>query len=183
MDRRANERGAPMGDQVKVGPRAYPPSAVHMARSAVSNQMHLSAMADQKASILVGAAFVIFTIAVGHSDGKGAPLPILILGGTAFLSAVFAVLSILPAVRYRKRAPLNLMFFGSFAELEEEDYIERFMAELRTDESIYRTMARDIYQNGIVLARKKYRMLGWAYRIFLAGLTASLVAFLAEALL
>ena len=171
-----------MAETEKGGPPAYPPSAVHMARSAVSNQMHLSAMADQKASILVGAAFVIFTIAVGHSDGRGAPLPILILGGTAFLSAVFAVLAILPAVGYRKRAPLNLMFFGSFAGLDEEDYIERFLTELRTDDGIYRTMARDIYQNGIVLARKKYRMLGWAYRIFLAGLTASLVAFVVEAL-
>ena len=169
-----------MAQTEKDAPPAYPPSAVHMARSAVSNQMHLSAMADQKASILVGAAFVIFTIAVGHSDGKGAPLPLLILGGTAFLSAVFAVLSILPAVRYRKRAPLNLMFFGSFAGLDEEDYVERFVTQLRSDDSIYRTMARDIYQNGTVLARKKYRMLGWAYRIFLAGLTASLVAFFIE---
>ncbi len=169
-------------EEGKAGPPAYPASAVHLARTAVSNQMHLSAMADQKASILVGAAFVIFTIAVGHSGGKGAPLPLLILGATAFLSAVFAVLSILPAVRYRKRAPLNLMFFGSFAGLEEEDYVERLLAELRTDDSIYRTMARDIYQNGIVLSRKKYRMLGWAYRIFLAGLTASLAAFVVEAL-
>jgi hypothetical protein len=171
-----------MAEAEKSGAPVYPAGAVHMARSAVSNQMHLSAMADQKASILVGAAFVIFTIAAGHSDGKGAPLPLLILGGTAFLSAVFAVLAILPAVGYRKRAPLNLMFFGSFAGLEEEDYIERLLAEMRTDEGIYRTMARDIYQNGAVLARKKYRMLGWAYRIFLAGLSASLAAFLFEAL-
>ncbi|HEU0133394.1 MAG TPA: Pycsar system effector family protein, partial [Allosphingosinicella sp.] len=161
-----------MAQDEKGGPPAYPPSAVHMARSAVSNQMHLSAMADQKASILVGAAFVIFTIAVGHSEGKAPPPAILILGATAFLSAVFAVLSILPAVSYRKSAPLNLMFFGSFASLEEEDYIERLLAEMGSDDRIYRVMARDIYQNGIVLARKKYRMLGWAYRIFLAGLTA-----------
>lgn len=171
-----------MADREKGGPPAYPPSAVHMARSAVSSQVHLSAMADQKASILVGAAFVIFTIAVGHSDGKSAPLPLLILGGTAFLSAVFAVLAILPAVSYRKRAPLNLMFFGSFAGLDEDEYVERLLGVMRTDDGIYRTMARDIYQNGTVLARKKYRMLGWAYRIFLAGLTASLAAFLIEAL-
>jgi hypothetical protein len=180
MELGAKDEGAAMAEKEKVGPPAYPPSAVHMARSAVSNQMHLSAMADQKASILVGAAFVIFTIAVGHSDGGGAPLPVLILGGTAFLSAVFAVLAILPAVRYRKRAPLNLMFFGSFAGLDEDEYVERLLTELRTDETIYRTMARDIYQNGVVLARKKYRMLGWAYRIFLAGLTASLAAFVVE---
>jgi hypothetical protein len=158
-------------------PPAYPPNAVHLTRTAVLTQVQLSAMADQKASILMGAAFVIFTIAVGHSDGGGAPLPLLILGGAAFLSAVCAVLAILPAVRYARRAPLNLMFFGSFTQLGEEEYIDRLMAQLGSDDAIYRTMARDIYQNGTVLAHKKYKLLGWAYRIFLVGLTASLAAF------
>jgi hypothetical protein len=41
-------------------------------------------------------------------------------------------------------------------------------------------MARDIYQNGQVLERKKYRLLGYAYRIFLVGLTASFVAFVIQ---
>jgi hypothetical protein len=171
-----------MAEDESKPPPAYPPNAVHLARTAVLTQMQLSAMADQKASILMGATFVIFTIAIGHSGGRAAPLPLLILGGAAFLSAVCAVLAILPAVRYRKRAPLNLMFFGSFTRLEEDEYIERLLAQLVSDDSIYRTMARDIYQNGTVLARKKYRMLGWAYRIFLAGLTASLAAFLVEIL-
>jgi len=170
-----------MSEEQETGGRAYPPNAVHLTRTAVLAQMQLSAMADQKASILMGAAFVIFAIAVGSSDGSGAPLPLLILGGAAFLSALCAVGAVLPAVRFRRNAPLNLMFFGSFAGLEEEEYIERLMAELESDERIYRTMARDIYQNGLVLARKKYRLLAWAYRIFLAGLTASLAAFVWEA--
>ncbi|HEX8241693.1 MAG TPA: Pycsar system effector family protein [Allosphingosinicella sp.] len=166
-----------MAEEQEGGGPVYPPNAVHLTRTAVLAQMQLSAMADQKASILMGATFVIFTIAVGHSNGAGAPLPLLILGGAAFLSALCAVGAVLPAVRFRRKAPLNLMFFGSFADLDEEEYIERLMAELESDDRIYRTMARDIYQNGLVLARKKYRLLGWAYRIFLAGLTASFAAF------
>lgn len=169
-----------MAEEVKSGPPAYPPNAVHLTRTAVQAQMQLSAMADQKASILMGATFVIFTIAVGR--GTGAPLPLLILGGSAFLSAVCAVIAILPAVHSRKAAPLNLMFFGSFTRLDEEDYVERLLDRLRSDDGIYRTMAHDIYQNGAVLAHKKYRMLGWAYRLFLVGLTASLIAFVWEAL-
>jgi hypothetical protein len=168
-----------MAKELDEGARAYPPNAVHLTRTAVLAQMQLSAMADQKASILMGATFVVFTLTVGR--GGNAPLPLLILGGAAFLSAVCAVVAILPAVHSRRRAPLNLMFFGSFTQLDEEEYIERLLAQLGSDESIYRTMARDIYQNGTVLARKKYRMLGWAYRLFLLGLTASLIAFLAEA--
>ena len=41
-------------------------------------------------------------------------------------------------------------------------------------------MARDIYQNGVVLERKKYRLLGYAYRIFLVGLTLSFLTFVTE---
>ena len=41
-------------------------------------------------------------------------------------------------------------------------------------------MARDIYQNGTVLQTKKYRLLGYAYRIFLVGLVASFTAFVIQ---
>ena len=38
-------------------------------------------------------------------------------------------------------------------------------------------MARDIYQAGTVLQNKKYRLLGYAYRILLIGLVASCAAY------
>ena len=41
-------------------------------------------------------------------------------------------------------------------------------------------MARDVFQNGQVLARKKYRLLRLAYLLFISGLIASLVAFVAS---
>ena len=42
-------------------------------------------------------------------------------------------------------------------------------------------MARDIYQNGHgARSSKKYRLLGYAYRIFLAGLVASFIAFVIQ---
>jgi hypothetical protein len=160
---------------------AYSANGIHLVRTSQQIHVQLSAMADQKASILMGATFVIFTITIGQAHGAPPPLPLLILGASAFFSAVLAVLAILPATHMRrKRAPLNLLFFGSFTQLDEEDYINRLTAELSTDEAIYRTMARDIYQNGVVLERKKYRLLGYAYRVFLLGLTASFIAFLAR---
>ena len=54
------------------------------------------------------------------------------------------------------------------------------LARLHSDDELYRTMLHDLYQNGRVLERKKYRLLGYAYRIFLAGLTASFLVFIAE---
>ncbi|HYJ53847.1 MAG TPA: Pycsar system effector family protein [Allosphingosinicella sp.] len=48
---------------------------------------------------------------------------------------------------------------------------------------MYRTMARDIYQNGLVLRRKKYRMLAYAYEVFLLGLVASCAAYVIQHLI
>lgn len=168
-------------DEAREGQEpTYPANAVHLVRTTQLAQLQLSAMADHKASILMGATFVIFTITLGQARGAAVPLPLLILGGSAFFSAVFAVAAVLPATGPRRDSPLNLLFFGSFARLGEDEYLEMLTDRLRSEDSIYRTMARDIYQNGTVLARKKYRMLGWAYRIFLVGLTASLAAFVAQ---
>lgn len=162
-------------------PRSFPPNAIHLVRTTQTVHVSLSQMADQKASILMGATFVIFTITIGQSrGGQSAPLPLLILGGFAFIAAVLAVLAILPATHYKAVPANNLLFFGSFTKLGEQEYVERVLDQLATDEGIYRTMAQDIYQNGVVLERKKYRYLGYAYRVFLVGLTLSLIAFVAE---
>lgn len=155
----------------------YPANAAHLMRTTQLAQLQLSAMADHKASILMGATFVIFTIAIGKAQGASAPLPLLILGGAAFFSAIFAVLAVLPVTGPRPGAEANILFFGAFTQIEEEAFIEQLLARLDSDDSIYRTMARDIYQAGTVLQRKKYRMLGWAYRIFLVGLVASCAAY------
>lgn len=159
---------------------AFPPNAIHLVRTAQQIHVQLSAMADHKASILMGATFVIFTITIGQARSSAAPIPLLILGAAAFFSAVFAVLAILPATHYRRPGPINLLFFGSFTQLTEDEYLDQIVERLRDDEEIYRTMARDIFQNGVVLERKKYRLLGYAYRIFLAGLTLSFVSFLIQ---
>jgi hypothetical protein len=90
------------------------------------------------------------------------------------------VLAVLPATHYRRPGGLNLLFVGSFTQLQEDDYLDQLTERLKTEEGIYLTMARDIYQNGVVLARKKYRLLGYAYRIFLMGLIASFIAFIVQ---
>ena len=156
----------------------YSPNAVHLMRTVQLAQLQLSSMADQKASLLMGATFVIFTITIGQARGSTAPLPLLILGGSAFVSAIFAISAVLPATRQPKpTAASNLLFFGVFAELSEDEFINQITSRLHTDEDLYRTMGRDIHQAGMVLQRKKYRMLRYAYWTLLAGLIASGVTF------
>ncbi len=158
---------------------AFSPNAIHLVRTAQQINVSLSQMADQKASILMGATFVVFTIGIGQAKGSGLTLPLGLLVLSAFVSAVLAVLAIIPAVRTPPVADTNLLFFGAFTQLPEEAFVDRLLGRLHDDDTILRTMLRDIYQNGQVLQRKKYRYLGLAYRTFLIGLGLTLLTFIA----
>lgn len=168
---------------------SFPPNAVHLVRTNQQLTMQLSQMADQKASILMGATFVVFTLAVGQARvGAGAlAIPLSILATFSFLSALLAVSAVLP--RVGKAPPVafrdgkdhsNILFFGRFAQMDEDEFIAAVKDRLRTEEDLYEVMLRDTYQNGIVLARRKYRFLAYAYRLFVVGLTLTFLAFAVE---
>lgn len=161
--------------------RPYSPHAIHLVRTSVQANMMLSQMADQKASILMGATFVVFTIVVGQARNGAIPISLGVLAISAFLSAMCAVYAVLPAVGKGKLPPNpNRLFFGHFTAMNEQVWVDEVLEELHTDETVFRTMLHDVYQNGQVLAGKKYKYLGYAYRIFMLGLTATLVAFMFE---
>ncbi len=161
--------------------RVFPPNAVHLVRTTQQINVSLSQMADQKASILMGATFVVFTITVGQASKGGLNPALLVLGISAFLSAMLAVYAVLPSVAPKATHNPNLLFFGYFTHLSEDEFVETALDRLVDDETVYRTMLRDIYQNGQVLQRKKYRFLGMAYRVFMAGLFLTLVTMLVMA--
>lgn len=163
-------------------PKRYAPDAIHLIRTTQQIQVQLSAMADHKASILMGATFVVFTITLNQTS-KGLVAPeMLVLAASALISAALAVMAVLPAVQPKPGAPLNLLFFGSFTQLDQEDYINRLVEHMRDEEDVYRTMARDIYQNGSVLKRKKYRYLALSYRTFLTGMVLTVLTFAVDRL-
>ena len=166
-------------DELPVA-RKFALQAVNAARQTTIANTTLSQMADQKASILMGATFLVFTLTIGQaSKGGRAALPLLVLGAFALVAACLAVAVVMPSVR-TKRPPgqsANLMFFGVISQFGEEDYIERMLDNLADDESMYRMMFRDVWQNAQVLQHKKYRLLGYAYRTFLTGLITSAIVF------
>jgi hypothetical protein len=139
-------------------------------------------MADQKASILMGATFLVFTLAVGQMRGGPFMLPMLIMALFAFAAALLSILAVLPkAVHVKSVGPEdNLLFFGVFSALSEQEFADRVIDRLESDEDLYRVMLRDIHQNGMVLQTKKYRYLGWAYRVFLTGLVLTFLVFIGE---
>jgi len=161
--------------------RAFPPNAVHLVRTIQNNTLMLSNMADNKASILMGATFVVFSIAVSRSLSGEVPWSLAVLALTSFLSSLFAVLAVLPSIR-KPKGPIvpNILFFGHFADMDEDQWTAEVLTRLERDETVYRTMLHDIYQNGQVLHRRKYRYLAYAYHTFVAGLLVTLATFTAE---
>lgn len=162
--------------------RSFSPQAIHLVRTVTQTNLALSQMADQKAGLLMGAAFVVFTLAVGQASRGTVSPTLMVLGLFAFLAACLAVAAVLPSVSPKPVADThpNILFFGVFTGMDEEDFADQVIDRLGCDEDIFRVMLRDIYQNGQVLYRKKYRLLGWSYRMFIAGLALALASFVFE---
>jgi hypothetical protein len=156
--------------------------SVQLIRTAQTNTLLLSQMADGKANILIGATFVVFSLVITQAFSAEVKWSVICLAVTAFLSAIFAVLAITPPIRPRavKKDQFNSLFFSHFSLMHEEEWVADTLGKLRTDEGVYRVMLRDLYQNGRVLHRRKYRYLALAYHLFLGGLGLTLVIYLVE---
>ena len=173
-----------------LSPSGYSNHAIHLVRTVQTMNLTLSQMADSKASILMGATFVVFTITMGQAKNGTLPASLLVLAAFAFASAMCAVIAVLPSIGRPSAGsgsgPVmspNKLFFGTFTAMDEEEWTRSVLADLKSDEGTFRLMLHDMYQNGQVLQHKKYRYLGYAYRLFMAGLCATVAVFIAEHLM
>lgn len=154
-------------------------------RTTQQHHVQLSAMADIKANILITVSSIVLTLSMRQLGDPDLRLSLLVLAGFTLVALVLAVLAVLPKYRpFRLKdtsAPLpqafNLLFFGHFAELPRERFLREIAAALRSDGSIYRTMAKDVYGLGWYLAHRKYRFLRWSYLFFLAGFVVAVAVF------
>jgi hypothetical protein len=175
----ANEQATPASAPI---PAVVPPSRadiINMLRTAQQHHVQLSSMADQKASILIGVNSVVFALVVREPAAMS--LPMLVLAGVSSLAALLCMLAVVPMFGGKRvsRTPLNpnLLFFGVFTNWSEAEFQQRMHDMMADDDAMRRAMIRDMYQLGMVLRHKKYRYLGYGYRVFMFGLAASFLAF------
>ncbi len=150
-------------------------------RTAQQHHVQLSAMADLKANIIITVSSIVMTLTLGRLNDPDLRDSAIILLVFTMLALLLAILAVLPKYRPLRigdgplPAQFNLLFFGHFAELGRERFLQELAARMRADGTVYDTMARDLYSLGHYLAHFKYRFLRWAYLFFLAGfLLASL---------
>jgi predicted metal-dependent HD superfamily phosphohydrolase len=159
-----------------------------MFRLTSTNHLQLSAMADNKANILVTVNSIIITVLISVlfrrlETSPHLTVPTIIFLGVSITTIIFSVLATRPNVnpgRFSKNdiadRKTNLLFFGNFYRMTLDEY-DWAMKEMMNDrEYLYGSLIKDIYFLGVVLGRK-YRMLRIAYNIFMYGLIVSVLAF------
>jgi hypothetical protein len=159
---------------------AFEPEYINVMISAHAGNLELSNMADSKASILLGASFVVFGLSISDIAAGKASIPMIVLTLFSFVATVLGVLTVRPArLRDWKVLPgkANIMFFGSFSNVTKEQYVEQCVRTLADPEASIRAMAADIYDHGKLLKSDKFSWLYWSYTAFLWGMwiTAAVV--------
>lgn len=155
------------------------PNAIHLLRTMQAHHVTLSAMADQKANILIGVNSVIFALVV--REGSAMTPPMLVLAASSSLAAILCMLAVVPSIGGAgPKQPVmepNILFFGAFTNLSEAEFVAELDVINCDDARIRQAMARDVYQLGHVLKFKKYRYLAMAYRVFIIGLLLTFAVF------
>lgn len=159
-----------------------------MFRLTSTNHLQLSAMADNKANILVTVNSIIITVLISVlfrrlETSPHLTIPTIIFLCVSIAAIIFSVLATRPNINPGKFSKndiadrkTNLLFFGNFYRMKLEEY-DWAMKEMMNDrEYLYGSLIKDIYFLGVVLGRK-YRMLRIAYNIFMYGIIVSVLAF------
>lgn len=159
----------------------FPKEVHNLLIAAYEGNWALSEMADNKASILMGASFVVFSLSIADVASGKASFPLLVLTLFSFAATVLGVLTVRPNRMRRFRLDpenVDIMFFGSYSNVTREQYIEQVLRVLSSEEETYRRLAKDIYDHGCILRADKYRWLYWSYTLFLVGLVITFGALL-----
>ena len=159
-----------------------------MLRLTSENHMKLSDMADGKANILISVNAIIISVILSVllrrlQVDTYLTIPTMLFLTSSVCTIVIAILATRPKVSLGTFSDedidtkkTNLLFFGNFYKSSMEEY-ERAMSKMMVDsEYLYGSLVKDIYQLGVVLARK-YRLIRWAYNVFMIGIVLSVIAF------
>jgi hypothetical protein len=158
-------------------------------RSAYRVQMDLTGLADNKANMMISINGIIISIIIAAVAPKLDSNPWLLIPTTLFLcgnliSVVFAILAARPRVSTTditledlEHSDGNILFFGDFANLSQDQFTLGMMSLLEDKTVVYETMIRNLYGLGSVL-RKKFALLQWAYTAFMITLILGVVSFI-----
>ncbi len=160
-------------------------------RANFRNHINLSAIADQKANIMISVNAIMISVLISVLSYRNITetnpmiiMPVVIFLMTGLTSLICAVLSARPKVTRLNRSNTpkeetqkNIVFFGNFAHMDLEQYEQAMDAMFRDSELIYGNMTRDLYYLGKVLDQK-YKYLSISYNVFMVGFIFTVLTFM-----
>jgi hypothetical protein len=161
-----------------------------MFRTSYRTHLALSSLADAKANIMISINGIIISILLATvypsvTQSRWLIIPSSILLLSALVSLVFAVISARPRVTHNtvtledvRENKANILFFGTFVNMTEEDFISGMWELMGKRKRIYTNMMRDLFGLGAVL-KTKYRLLRISYTVFMFGLSVGVISYLA----
>jgi hypothetical protein len=157
------------------------------------NQNNLIQIADNKANIVISINTMIISSIIAIT-GYGAvadkldvyksniiiPVSLIIL--SCLTSALLAIQAAKPkllkaSAQPEKSEKSSLLFFGVIAQYTQKEYLKHMKELLKSRDEIHEHMTIDIHNQGLILKRK-YRLLNYAYRVFMFGFATSVIIFL-----
>jgi len=160
-----------------------------MFRTTSKNHMELSAIADNKANIMISINSIILSVMVSVLIRKleeypHLSIPTILLVFVCLSTIVTSILATRPNVTKGKferidikNKEANLLFFGNFHKMSLKDYRWAMTEMLKDADYLYGSMIKDIYFLGAVLG-KKYRLLRLSYTIFMYGFVLAILGFI-----
>jgi len=159
-----------------------------MFRTSYRVHMDLSSLADAKANIMISINGLIISITLAAAAPNimrhpfiVVPTAVLLVG--CLIALVFAVLAARPRVSSKHLTlkdiaanKANILFFGNFVNLDEDEFVEGMVDLMGETEHLYVNMIRDLYGLGKVLQRK-FHLLRISYNVFMVALVIGVTLF------
>jgi len=176
-------------DELIEGQNSFTTKGIQtMLRLTSENHMKLSDMADGKANILISVNSIIISVILSVllrrlSTDTYLTIPTILFLLFSVTTIVLSILATRPKVNEGTFSDqdiidkkTNLLFFGNFYKVGLPHY-EQAMAKMMVDPNyLYRSLVKDIYFLGVVVARK-YKLIRIAYNVFQVGIIISVLAF------
>lgn len=164
-------------------------SAQTQFKTALRNHIDLSAIADNKANIMLSVNAVIITVGLPLLIDKASVhnqlyIPTAILAIVSLISMIFATLSTRPIKMSGQTKPenilkkeTNLFFFGNYYNMDINEYNKSIKEVIQSSEILDDSIIRDLFFLGKSLG-KKFEYLRWCYNFFMYGIAAAVLSYL-----
>lgn len=150
-------------------------------RIVINTHLQLSAMADNKANMLITVSSLILSLSLYNVNDPTLRLTIICMGLTCVATILLAVYATVPNLPPRVENPdpqspgFNIIFFGYFSQLEYPVFAQEMQKVINERSRVYDSLARDLYNLGKVLGDRKYRFIRYSYIVFMSGLLISVI--------